>query len=254
MASPDQNADTTATAGPRHVALIMDGNGRWAEQRGLTRALGHREGVKALKRTIQGAPDLGIRCLTVFGFSTENWSRPASEVSDLMGLVRTYVASDLKRLEKAGVRVRVLGRREGLPADIAAIVDRAEAQTAHNEKFLLQVAFNYGGRADIVDAAQRHVERLLAGETTEPLSEEVIDASLSSAGGPPVDVIVRTSGEQRLSNFLLWEAAYAELVYQDILWPDYGPEALADVVRQFQNRDRRFGGRNSVPAPALAVG
>lgn len=236
--------------GPRHVALIMDGNGRWAEARGLPRAIGHREGVQALKRTIQAAPKLGIRCLTVFGFSTENWQRPADEVSDLMGLVRTYVGSDLKRLEKEGVRLRILGRRAGLPDDIAKIVDKAEASTAHNDKFLLQVAFNYGGRADIVDAARRYVERVKAGEAVEPLDEATLGEGLSTAGGPPVDVIVRTSGEYRLSNFLLWEAAYAELIYQDILWPDYGEAALADVVAQFRNRDRRFGGR---PAARVAV-
>jgi undecaprenyl diphosphate synthase len=240
------------TDGPRHVALIMDGNGRWAEARGLPRAMGHREGVQALKRTIQAAPALGIRCLTVFGFSTENWSRPAEEVSDLMGLVRSYVASDLKRLDREGVRVRILGRRAGLPADIAAIVDKAEATTAHNDKFTLQVAFNYGGRADIVDAAQRHVDRVLAGEATGALDETSLGQGLSTAGGPPVDVIVRTSGEQRLSNFLLWEAAYAELVYQNILWPDYGSEALADVVEQYRHRDRRFGGR-ATPGPAAAL-
>ncbi|GAA0637439.1 polyprenyl diphosphate synthase [Brevundimonas lenta] len=242
----------TEPAGPRHVALIMDGNGRWAEARGLPRAIGHREGVQALKRTIQAAPALGIRCLTVFGFSTENWQRPAEEVSDLMGLVRTYVASDLKKLDREGVRVRILGRREGLPADIADIVARTEATTAGNEKFLLQVAFNYGGRADIVDAAQRYADRVRAGEAVGPLDEEALGLGLSTAGGPPVDVIVRTSGERRLSNFLLWEAAYAELVYQDILWPDYGAEALADVVAQYRARDRRFGGRPA--APALAAG
>ena len=234
--------------GPRHVAVIMDGNGRWAAARGLPRAAGHREGVEALKRTIRAAPDLGIRCLTVFGFSTENWSRPADEVSDLMGLVRAYVAADLRKLNRNGVRVRILGRREGLPADIAEIVARTEATTAGNEKFLLQVAFNYGGRADIVDAARRYCERVAAGEATGPLTEETLAAGLSTAGGPPVDVIVRTSGERRLSNFLLWEAAYAELVYQDILWPDYGPEALADVVAQFRARERRFGGRPAAPA------
>ena len=242
--------------GPVHVALIMDGNGRWASQRGLPRAMGHREGVQALKRTVEAASNLGIRCLTVFGFSTENWSRPADEVSDLMGLVRSYVASDLKRLDRAGVRVRVLGRREGLPADIAALIDHAEATTAGNDKFLLQVAFNYGGRADIVDAARRHVDRMLAGEVIGPLDEESLGLGLSTAGAPPVDVIVRTSGEQRLSNFLLWEAAYAELVFQPVLWPDYGPEALGDVVEQYRNRNRRFGGRApaDAPAPALAAG
>ena len=238
--------------GPKHVALIMDGNGRWAQQRGLPRAMGHREGVQALKRTVQAAPTFGIQCLTVFGFSTENWTRPAEEVADLMGLVRAYVASDLNRLEREGVRLRILGRRTGLPADIAAIIDRAEAQTAHNDRFLLQVAFNYGGRADIVDAAQRYVDRVLAGEATGPLDEETLGGGLSTAGGPPVDLIVRTSGEQRLSNFLLWDAAYAEMVFQNVLWPDYGAEALADAVEQYLNRDRRFG---SVAAhPALATG
>ena len=242
---------TAPADGPRHVALIMDGNGRWAEARGLPRALGHREGVQALKRTVEAAPRFGIQCLTVFGFSTENWRRPPDEVSDLMGLVRSYVASDLKRLEREGVRVRVLGRRAGLPADIIAISERAEASTAHNTRFLLQVAFNYGGRADIVDAAQRHMDAVLAGRAVGPLDEDALGLGLSTAGAPPVDLIVRTSGEQRLSNFLLWEAAYAELVFQNILWPDYGADGLADAVRQYGHRDRRFGGR---PAPALAAG
>lgn len=246
----DPQHSQPASDGPRHVALIMDGNGRWAQQRGLPRAMGHREGVQALKRTIEAAPSLGIDCLTVFGFSTENWSRPAEEVSDLMGLVRGYVTSDLKRLDKAGVRVRILGRRTGLPADIARIVEQTEASTAHNDKFLLQVAFNYGGRADIVDAVQRHVDRVLSGQATGPLDEDALGQGLSTAGGPPVDVIVRTSGEQRLSNFLLWEAAYAEFVYQNVLWPDYGREALADVVEQYRNRERRFGGLSIAPARA----
>ncbi|MBD3818210.1 MAG: di-trans,poly-cis-decaprenylcistransferase [Brevundimonas diminuta] len=239
------SAEPVATApakGPRHVALIMDGNGRWAQRRGLPRAVGHREGVQALRRTIKAAQGLGVRCLTVFGFSTENWSRPADEVSDLMGLVRAFVGSDLKRLAAAGVRVKVLGRRKGLPDDIAAIVARAEAETASNEKFLLQVAFNYGGRADLVDAAQRLVDRARAGEDV-VVDEEALGAGLSTAGAPPVDLIVRTSGEQRLSNFLLWEAAYAEMVFQEILWPDYGAEALAEAIAQFGCRERRYGGR-----------
>lgn len=239
------SAEPVATApakGPRHVALIMDGNGRWAQRRGLPRAVGHREGVQALRRTIKAAPEVGVQCLTVFGFSTENWSRPADEVSDLMGLVRAFVGSDLKRLEAAGVRVKVLGRRKGLPEDIAAIVAQAEAQTAHNDKFLLQVAFNYGGRADLADAAQRLVDRARAGEDV-IVDEEALGAGLSTAGAPPVDLIVRTSGEQRLSNFLLWEAAYAEMVFQDILWPDYGAEALAEAIAQFACRQRRYGGR-----------
>lgn len=243
------SAEIVATApekGPRHVALIMDGNGRWAERRGLPRVMGHREGVQALRRTIKAAPDFGIRCLTVFGFSTENWTRPADEVSDLMGLVRSFVGSDLKRLEAAGVRIRILGRRHGLPSDIAAIVDRAEAQTAHNDRFLLQVAFNYGGRADLVDAAQRLVAQARAGQFDGDVTEDDLGAGLSTAGAPPVDLIVRTSGEQRLSNFLLWEAAYAELVFQDILWPDYSAEALGEAVELYCNRERRYGGRDAL--------
>ena len=249
------SVETVATApekGPRHVALIMDGNGRWAERRGLPRVMGHREGVQALRRTIKAAPDFGVRCLTVFGFSTENWSRPADEVSDLMGLVRSFVGSDLKRLDAAGVRIRVLGRRKGLPADIAAIVDRAEAQTASNDRFLLQVAFNYGGRADLVDAAQRLVDQSRAGQFKGDVTENDLGAGLSTAGAPPVDLIVRTSGEQRLSNFLLWEAAYAELVFQDILWPDYGGEALGEAIALYGNRERRYGGREALPDAVAA--
>jgi undecaprenyl diphosphate synthase len=230
-------------AGARHVAIIMDGNGRWAERRGLPRAMGHREGVQALKRTVQAAGQQGVRCLTVFGFSTENWRRPADEVSDLMGLVRSFVGKDLDRLAREGVRIKVLGRRDNLPVDIAAIVARAEADTAHNDRFILQVAFNYGGRADLIDAARRHAEAVKAGAPNE-LDEAGFGKLLSTAGAPPLDLIIRTSGELRLSNFLLWEAAYAELVFQDILWPDYGPEALADAMATFAERQRRFGGRD----------
>ena len=226
-------------AGPCHVALIMDGNGRWAKARGLPRTLGHRAGVEALKRTVQAAPDLGLTCLTVFGFSTENWRRPASEVSELMGLVRAYVENDLDRLVREGVRLRIPGRRDGLPDDIRQIVERAEARTAHNDRFLLQVAFNYGSRADIVDAARRFAQ---SGHDPANLTEDHFEGLLSTAGAPPVDLVVRTSGEHRLSNFLMWEAAYAELLFQDILWPDYGKEALAQAVDAFRMRERRFGG------------
>jgi undecaprenyl diphosphate synthase len=224
------------------VALIMDGNGRWAKMRGLPRTLGHRAGVNALKRTVQAAPEFGIECLTVFGFSTENWSRPEDEVSELMGLVRHYVESDLDRLAREGVRVRILGRRTGLPRDIQEVVESAEARTAENSRFLLQVAFNYGGRADIVDAARKFAEAVRAGQA-EPsgLDESVFEGLLSTAAGPPVDLIVRTSGESRISNFLLWEAAYAELVFQDVLWPDYGREPLGEAVEAFRRRERRFG-------------
>ena len=228
-----------ATAGPRHVALIMDGNGRWAKARGMPRTLGHRAGVQALKRTVEAAPDLGLQCLTVFGFSTENWRRPAEEVSELMGLVRAYVESDLERLVREGVRLKVPGSRVGLPADIRAIVENAEARTADNDRFLRPVAFNYGGRADRLAAARRFAE---SGADPALLDEARFESLLSTAGAPPVDLIVRTSGERRLSNFLLWEAAYAELLFQDVLWPDYGREPLAQAIEAFRTRDRRFGG------------
>ena len=230
-------------ATPLHVAIIMDGNGRWAKRRGLPRTLGHREGVKALKRTVEGAPDCGVGILTVFGFSTENWRRPVAEVSELMNLLKAYVESDLERLAREGVRVRVLGRRRGLRPDILKTIEQAEARTRDNERFELQVAFNYGGRADIVDAARRFAQAVERGEASpDDLDEDRFEADLSTAPSPPPDLIVRTSGEHRISNFLLWESAYAELVFQEVLWPDYGPEHLKAAIADFRSRDRRYGG------------
>jgi undecaprenyl diphosphate synthase len=228
---------------PLHVAIIMDGNGRWAKRRGLPRTLGHREGVKALKRTVEAAPDCGVGVLTVFGFSTENWRRPIAEVSELMSLLKAYVESDLERLAREGVRVRILGRRTGLRPDVLEVIERAEARTKHNDRFELQVAFNYGGQADIVDAARRFAEAAKRGEADPAdLDEAMFERQLSTAAAPPPDVIVRTSGEHRISNFLLWESAYAELVFQEVLWPDYGPEHLKAAVAEFRSRDRRYGG------------
>jgi undecaprenyl diphosphate synthase len=226
-----------------HVAIIMDGNGRWAKQRGLPRALGHRAGVAALRRTVEGAPALGIERLTVFGFSTENWSRPPREISELMGLLKAYFASDLARLERDGVKVKIVGRRSGLEPDILDIVEKAEAKTSGNGRFHLQVAFNYGGRADIVDAARRFALAVERGEArADQLDEGVFEAALSTSPAPAPDLIIRTSGEQRLSNFLLWECAYAELVFQDVYWPDYGPEHLSAAITDFHSRERRYGG------------
>ncbi len=236
----------TPTDGPLHVAIIMDGNGRWAKQRGLPRTFGHREGVKALKRTVEAAPDLGVMALTVFGFSTENWRRPMAEVSELMSLLKAYVESDLDRLVREGVKVRVIGRRTGLKPDILEIIDRAERRTAHNSRFLLQVAFNYGGRADIADAARRFAEQVEQGRArAADLDEALFEQQLSTAGAPAPDLIVRTSGEQRISNFLLWECAYAELVFQDVYWPDYGPEHLKAAIAEYRARERRYGGAAS---------
>ena len=226
-----------------HVAIIMDGNGRWAKARGLPRTIGHRYGVNALKRTVEAAQNLGVDRLTVFGFSTENWRRPAKEVSELMSLLKAYVQSDLDRLERDGVRVRVLGRRDGLAPDILQIIERAEARTAKNNRYHLQIAFNYGGQADIADTARRLAERVKAGELDPAdINEAMFESQLSTADARAPDLIIRTSGEQRLSNFLLWEAAYAELVFQDVLWPDYGPAHLEAALIEFRARDRRYGG------------
>jgi undecaprenyl diphosphate synthase len=236
----------TPKDGPLHVAIIMDGNGRWAKKRGLPRTFGHREGVKALKRVVESAPDHGVGILTVFGFSTENWRRPVAEVSELMNLLKSYVESDLDRLHREGVRVRILGRRTGLKPDILEIIERAERRTAHNSRFLLQVAFNYGGQSDLVDAARKFAEAVERGEArAADLDEAMFGSYLSTTGAPAPDLIVRTSGERRLSNFLLWECAYAELVFQDIYWPDYGPEHLESAIAEYAARERRYGGAAS---------
>ncbi|HEX4741878.1 MAG TPA: polyprenyl diphosphate synthase [Caulobacteraceae bacterium] len=226
-----------------HVAIIMDGNGRWAKARGLPRSLGHRAGVAALRRTVEGAGELGVKRLTVFGFSTENWRRPREEVSELLRLLRAYFHSDLGRLEREGVRVRIIGRRTGLDPDILEMIRDAEARTAKNSSFHLQVAFNYGGRADIVDAARAFAAAVERGEAhARDLDEAAFGARLSTAESPPPDLIIRTGFERRLSNFLLWECAYAELVFQDVYWPDYGPEQLRAAIAEYLTRERRFGG------------
>lgn len=248
MSPPDANSERTlsrqaAPGGPGlHVAIIMDGNGRWAKQRGLPRALGHRAGVAALRRTVEGAAALNVERLTVFGFSTENWSRPQNEVSEILGLMKAYFASDLTRLERNGVRVRIVGRREGLTPDIVAIVDEAEARTARNDRFHLQVAFNYGGRADITDAARRFATLVSEGlASPDQLDERLFESQLSTAPAAAPDLVIRTGCERRLSNFLLWECAYAELIFQDVFWPDYGPEHLGAAILEFRSRERRFG-------------
>ena len=241
------------TGSSLHVAIIMDGNGRWAKRRGLPRTLGHRAGVEALKRTVAAAPELGVKCLTIFGFSTENWSRPAAEVAELMALPKRYFESDLARLERDGVRVRAIGRREDLSEDLQDMLADAEARTAKNDTFLLQIAFNYGGQADIADAARRFAREVAEGRAKpEDMSEAVFATYLSTADFPPPDVVIRPSGEQRLSNFLLWESAYAEFVFQDVLWPDYSKEHLAAALAEFAKRDRRFGG--AVSDDVLAAG
>ena len=251
--TPSKGDPAGAVAPPLHVAIVMDGNGRWAKRRNLPRSLGHRAGVDSLKRIVEAAPKMNIRWLTVFGFSTENWSRPAAEVAELMALPKRYFESDLARLEREGVRVRVIGSRRDLSRDLVKICEAAEARTANNDAFFLNVAFNYGGKADIVEAARRFAEEVAAGRAAPAdLDEARFEGLLATAGSPPPDLIVRPSGEQRLSNFMLWQAAYAEFVFQDVLWPDYSAAHLKAAIAEFQTRNRRYGA--VAPDDALATG
>lgn len=227
---------------PQHVAIIMDGNGRWAKKRGLPRSAGHERGVEALRRTVEAAGDLGLTYLTVFSFSTENWRRPASEINALFGLLKAYVKRDLNRLAEEGIRVRVLGNRNGVPEDVGALIDKAEQQTAGNSKRFLNIAFNYGGREEILRAMMRLAARVQAGElTSQEISETVMSNALDTSGMPDPDLLIRTSGEYRLSNFLLWQAAYAELVFTDVLWPDFGRDELEAAIETYRKRERRYG-------------
>jgi undecaprenyl diphosphate synthase len=227
----------------------MDGNGRWARQRNRPRTFGHAEGVEALRRTVEAAGDAGIEYLTVFGFSTENWRRPAEEVNALFDLLRLYVARDLDKLVREGVRVRVIGGREGLQRDIAEIIQNAEARTRHNSRLNLTIAFNYGGQDEIVRAARRFAEDVAAGKLkASDIDARMFESYLDTEELPAADLLIRTSGEFRLSNFMLWQSAYAELVFLDVLWPDFGKEALAEALAIYRNRDRRYGGIATEPA------
>jgi undecaprenyl diphosphate synthase len=228
---------------PRHVAIIMDGNGRWAAQRGLPRVEGHRRGVEAVRRAVRAAGDLGIDYLTIFSFSSENWSRPPTEVRELMGLLRRFVRNDLVELHKSNVRVRIIGEREGLDPDIARLLQEAEDLTRANTGLVLVVAFNYGARQEIARAARRAAAEVAAGRITpETITAETLASYLDAPDVPDPDLIIRTSGEQRLSNFLMWQAAYSELVFLPIYWPDFDRRALEDAILEFHRRERRFGG------------
>ncbi|MGJ3233316.1 MAG: polyprenyl diphosphate synthase [Oceanicaulis sp.] len=234
-------ADTEPTRPvPRHVAVIMDGNGRWAARRGRPRAFGHREGVEAVRRTVRAAGDLGVTHLTLFSFSTENWRRPVDEIDALFDLLRRYVEADLEKLADEGVRIRVVGRREGLSADLLGIVERAETRTKDNDAFHLTIAFNYGGRDELVRAARRASEAL--GGDLSGLDEAGFERFLDTGGLPDPDLVIRTSGERRISNFLLWQAAYAEFVFVDTLWPDFDEAAFAEAISVYAGRERRYGG------------
>jgi undecaprenyl diphosphate synthase len=228
---------------PAHVAIIMDGNGRWAKARGLPRLAGHRAGVEALRKTVRAAPRLGISYLTVYAFSSENWSRHKSEVSDLRGLLKLFIRRDLAELHQAGVRVRIIGDRANLQPDIKALLEEAETLTAGNAALTLVIAFNYGGRDEIVRAAQKLAKLAVRGELeVEAITADLFSDSLDTGDIPDPELVIRTSGELRLSNFLLWQAAYSELVFLPCFWPDFNEEHLVDALRDFARRDRRFGG------------
>ncbi|HEY0114696.1 MAG TPA: isoprenyl transferase [Allosphingosinicella sp.] len=228
---------------PRHLAIIMDGNGRWAKARGLPRAAGHKQGAEAARRAVRAAGELGIECLTLYAFSSENWRRPATEINDLTGILRFYLQRELENLHREGVRIRVLGDHRAFAPDVARMVDHAIERTAGNSRMTVAVALNYGARGELVRAMQALAQRAAAGTLDAArIDEAMIDAQLDTSGLPPLDLMIRTSGEYRLSNFLLWQAAYAELIFTDTLWPDFDGEALKAALAEFGRRERRYGG------------
>jgi undecaprenyl diphosphate synthase len=228
---------------PHHVAIIMDGNGRWAAQRGLPRSEGHRRGVEALRATVRAAGEIGIRVLTIFSFSAENWTRPRNEILDLMGLLRRFIRNDLAELHGNNVRVRVIGERVGLEHEIRRLLEEAEELTKANTGLVLVVAFNYGARQEMAAAARRLAEAAIAGRLQpDQINADVFAAHLDTTGIPDPDLLIRTSGEQRLSNFLLWQAAYSELVFVPVYWPDFDRATLEGAIGEYRRRERRFGG------------
>src|ERR1700755_3119783 len=232
---------SSRSGGPLHVAIIMDGNGRWAAARGLPRAEGHRRGVEALRRVVRAANELGILYLTIFSFSSENCSRPASEIGDLFGLLRRFIRNDLATLHRDGVRVRVIGEREGLEPDICALLNEAEELTKANAKLNLVVAFNYGSRQEIATAAQRLAREVAEGKRDpSSIDADTLSRYLDAPEIPDPDLIIRTSGEQRLSNFLMWQAAYSELVFVPVHWPDFDKAALGRAIAQYARGRGRF--------------
>ena len=241
MAAAPLTGDSGAVS-PQHIAIIMDGNGRWAQAKGLTRTAGHKRGAEAVHRAVEGAVEEGIRYLTLFGFSSENWKRPAQEVRDLMGLLRFYLKSEIKKLNNEGIRLRIIGDRYRLEPDIVTLITEAEERTADNLRLDLTIALSYGSRAEIVLASQKIAEQVAAGKITPgDVSEELISSHLYTRDIPDPDLLIRTSGEHRISNFLLWQLAYTELVFIDKRWPDFNKEDFRVAISEFQSRERRFG-------------
>lgn len=227
---------------PRHVGIIMDGNGRWAEARGLRRTVGHRAGAEAVRRTVEAAAELGIEYLTLFGFSSENWKRPETEVNDLMALLTRYLRGEIAEMHKQNVRFRVIGGRAAFSPEIIALINEGETLTRDNNRLNFTVALNYGGRADITMAARRAAAEVASGRLEpQDITEERFSGWLSTAGIPDPDLIIRTSGEQRISNFLLWQSAYSEFVFLDTLWPDFSKGDLVRAMTEFGRRERRYG-------------
>jgi undecaprenyl diphosphate synthase len=228
---------------PRHVAIIMDGNGRWATERGQPRSAGHRQGVEALRRTVRAAGDIGIGVLTLYSFSSENWSRPASEVRFLLELLRRFIRTDVAELHQANVRVMMIGDRDGLEATLRTMVEEAEALTRENEGMKLVIAFNYGSRQEITRAVRVIARKVAEGRIApEDITPAVIGNHLDTGGLPEPDLLIRTGGEQRLSNYLLWQCAYTEFVFMPEYWPEFGAELLNRAIMTYRMRDRRFGG------------
>jgi undecaprenyl diphosphate synthase len=243
MSTASLPATADPSPGPHHVAIIMDGNGRWAKARGLPRVAGHRRGADAVRRVVRGAGELGIPVLTLFAFSTENWTRPADEVNDLMGLLRHYLRNELEELHKNGARLRVIGNRAGLAPDIVRDIADAERMTHANGRIDVNICINYGARDEILQATRNLARRVAAGElAADGIDEARFEEELLTAGVPDPDLLIRTSGEQRISNFLLWQCAYAELVFVDTLWPDFGKDHLEQAIAEFRRRERRYGG------------
>jgi undecaprenyl diphosphate synthase len=227
---------------PTHVAIIMDGNGRWAKSHGLPRTAGHKRGAEAVKRVVKGAGELGIKHLTLFGFSSENWNRPENEVRDLLGLLKLTLENHIMELHAQGIRLRVIGDRMRLPADTVALINGAEERTASNTGLMLTIALSYGGRQEIVAAAKSLATDCLAGNLSpSEIDEDMFEDRLFTKDTPDPDLLIRTSGEQRISNFLLWQIAYTELVFTETLWPDFDQAVLESAIADFCKRDRRYG-------------
>lgn len=243
LSSADDGASPDAITPPNHVAIIMDGNGRWAQNRSLPRAAGHRKGVETVREVTKSAGEQGVKYLTLFSFSSENWSRPQSEIDLLMALMKRFIQQDLSELHKNNVRVRVIGARDNLEREIVGLIEQSEALTRDNTGLNLIVAFNYGAQDEIARAAAMLAQQVQAGtlEASE-ITPEKIASQLDTADIPDPDLMIRTSGEQRLSNFLLWQMAYTELVFIDTLWPDFTAETLKSAIEDFSRRERRFGG------------